>query len=160
MRSMPAASRLVSASLVLLAIAPAARAQEPARSIRASAARAAATVAADQTPDRPGRGVLFWSGVALGAAGVTTAVLGVTVARVERSSTGNAPAGAYQACVAQTRDPIYATNQCDELKGKNRALLWGGVAIGAAGAAILIADRGVHAEISAGAARIFHVVRF
>ena len=39
-----------------------------------------------------GRRPLFWSGLAIGVAGVTTAVLGTTVYRVEDSSTGNAPA--------------------------------------------------------------------
>ena len=68
------------------------------------------------------RGAMFWSGIALGAAGVATAVVGVTTNRVGNTSTGNAPAGTYEACVAQTRDPVYTTNNCDVLKGKNRAL--------------------------------------
>src|SRR5262245_51333692 len=70
------------------------------------------------------RGTLFWSGLALGVAGLTTSVIGVTTARVENASTGNAPESAFQACVAQKRDPIYATNSCDVLKAKNRPLLW------------------------------------
>src|SRR5690349_3921977 len=76
-----------------------------------------------------GRGAMFWSGLALGIAGVTTSVMGVTLSRVESSSSGNAPPGAYQACVAQKTDPIYATNNCDGLKAKNRPLLWSGVAV-------------------------------
>ena len=46
--------------------------------------------------DTPGRGKLFWSGLALGVAGVTTSVLGVTVYRVEDSSSGNAPPSAFR----------------------------------------------------------------
>src|SRR3954471_10231854 len=89
--------------------------------------------AGEQSPSHEGRSRLFWSGLVLGLAGVTTSVLGVTAFRVEDTSTGNAPAGTYQACVAQRSDPIYATNNCEGLKGKNRGLLWGGVAVGAAG---------------------------
>jgi hypothetical protein len=107
-----------------------------------------------------GRGSLFWSGLAIGVAGVTTAVLGTTVYRVEDSSTGNAPAGAFQACIAQQRDPIYAGNNCDGLKAKNRALLWSGVAAGALGALLMIGNARTHAEITPGAVRLVHTVRF
>jgi hypothetical protein len=107
-----------------------------------------------------GRGAMFWSGIALGAAGVTTAVLGVTVDRVGESSTGNAPAGTYQACVAQTRDPVYATNNCDVLKGKNRTLLWTGVTVAALGAVLTIGGAHTHAELSPGFVRLLHTIRF
>jgi hypothetical protein len=107
-----------------------------------------------------GRGALFWSGLAIGVAGATTAVLGSTVYRVEDSSTGNAPAVAYQACVAQKRDPIYASNNCDGLKAKNRALLWGGVAAGALGAVLMIGNARTHAEITPGVISLVHTVRF
>ena len=62
------------------------------------------------------RGHLFWTGLAVGIAGVTMSVIAVTVARVDDASTGNAPPGTFQACVAQQSDPIYATNNCDELR--------------------------------------------
>jgi hypothetical protein len=108
-----------------------------------------------------GRRPLFWSGLVLGVAGITTAVLGTTVYRVESSSTGNAPIGAYQACVAQkTSDPLYATNNCDALKAKNRALLWSGVAAGALGAALIIGSTRTRAEITPGFVRVLHTVRF
>jgi len=106
------------------------------------------------------RGPMFWSGIALGAAGVATAVLGVTVDRVGETSTGNAPAGAYQACVAQQRDPVYATNNCDVLKGKNRALLWTGVTVAALGAVLTIGGARTHAELSPGFVRLLHTIRF
>ena len=106
------------------------------------------------------RGAMFWSGIALGAAGVATAVVGVTTNRVGNTSTGNAPAGTYEACVAQQRDPVYATNNCDVLKGKNRALLWTGVTVAALGAALTIGGAHTHAELSPGFVRLLHTIRF
>jgi len=112
------------------------------------------------TSSSDSRGPMFWSGIALGAAGVATAVLGVTVDRVGETSTGNAPAGAYQACVAQKRDPVYATNNCDVLKGKNRTLLWTGVTVAALGAVLTIGGAHTHAELSPGFVRLLHTIRF
>ena len=106
------------------------------------------------------RGAMFWSGIALGVAGVATSVVGVTVDRVGESSTGNAPAGTYQACVAQQRDPVYATNNCDVLKGKNRALLWTGVTVAALGAVLTIGGARTHAELAPGFVRLLHTIRF
>src|SRR6516164_11764016 len=103
---------------------------------------------------------LFWSGIALGIAGVATAVAGVTVARVTDASTGNAPNSTYDACIAQKTNPVYATNQCDGLKAKNRPLLWGSVALGALGAALVIGSTQTSAEISPGGFRLFHTMRF
>jgi len=128
-------------------------------------ALAASPVAAQETQSSApssgnSRSPLFWSGLAIGVAGITTAVLGTTVYRVEDSSTGNAPAGAYQACIAQQRDPIYASNNCDGLKAKNRALLWSGVAAGALGAVLMIGNARTHAEITPGFVRLVHTVRF
>jgi len=114
----------------------------------------------EQSPSQESRGKMFWSGLALGIAGATASVLGVTAFRVEDTSTGNAPAGTYQACVAQRSDPIYATNNCDALKGKNRGLLWGGVAVGAAGAVLMIGSTRTSAEISGGVVRVVHTIRF
>jgi len=106
------------------------------------------------------RGRMFWSGLALGAAGVATSVLGVTVYRVEDNSSGNAPPNAYQTCVAQKADPIYATNNCDALKAKNLPMLWSGVAIGALGAVLVMGSARTHAEISPGVIRISQTIRF
>jgi len=159
------ASRVVAAWLVIALTAAPVFAQEPATPIRASAERAAAlagpaTAAAEQSDHHP-RGRMFWPGIALGVAGVTTSVLGVTVARVEDSSTGNAPPGSYRACVAQkAADPIYATNDCGALKGKNLALLWSGVTISAVGAALVVGSTRTRAEVSAGTFGVFHTVRF
>ena len=106
------------------------------------------------------RGAMFWSGIALGIAGVATAVVGVTVARVTDTSSGNAPNNTYQACVAQQAKPVYATSDCGALKGKNRPLLWSGVAIGALGAVFVIGSTQTSAEISPGAVRLLHTIRF
>jgi hypothetical protein len=129
-------------------------------SVRASIEHAAAAAAAEQQTPAAHRGGLFWSGLALGIAGATTSVLGLTALRVEDSSSGNSPKGTYQACVAQKADPIYASNQCDALKGKNLKLLWGGVAASAVGAALLIGGVDAHAEIGPGAVRLVKRVRF
>jgi hypothetical protein len=117
-------------------------------------------LAQSQPSSESGRGRTFWSGLALGLAGVTTSVLGVTVYRVEDSSSGNAPPGAYQACVAQKSDPIYASNSCDALKAKNRPMLWSGVAIGALGAVLMIHGSQTSAEVTANGFRVSHRIRF
>lgn len=142
---------------IVLAATPALA--EPPQPLHESAARAAVMEAAEQ--DSHGRRTtLFWTGLALGVAGVTTAILGSTVYRVETSSTGNAPESAYQACVAQKNDPVYASNQCDGLKAKNVTLLAGGIALGAVGAALIIGSTHTRAEIGPGVVRVVHKIRF
>ena len=145
--------------LVLTLAAGPAVAQPSDHPIADSAAAAAVSAAAAQGASG-GRGKLFWPGVALGIAGVTTGVLAATVARVENNSSGNAPPGAYQACVAQKKDPIYAGSDCDALKAKNVTLLAAGVALGAAGAALMIGSRETNAEVRPGVIRFMHRIRF
>src|SRR5262249_31429157 len=111
-------------------------------------------------PSRDGRSRLFWSGLALGLAGVATGIVASTVARVEEDSSGNAPTTAYQACVAQKRDPIYAGNNCDALKATNVPLLAAGVALGAAGGVLMIAGSRVSADVAPGVVRLAYRVRF
>jgi hypothetical protein len=159
---MKAAALLV---VIALAATPVA-AQEPAP-IHASIARAAHESAEQSTPrsaDGPsasGGRALFWSGLALGVAGVTTSVLGLTVLRTEDSSTGNAPKGTYAACVAQKNsNPVYATNQCDALKGKNLALLWGGVALSGVGAVLMIRGSRTSADLTPTSIGLFHHFSF
>jgi hypothetical protein len=152
-----ATMKAVSLALAIALAASPALAQ-PAQPLHESTARAA--VAAAEQDSHGSRGTLFWTGVAVALAGVTTAVLGSTVYRVEDNSTGNAPPNAYQACVAQKKDPIYASNQCDGLKAKNVKLLAGGVALGAVGAALIIGSTHTSAEIGAGVVRIVHRIRF
>jgi hypothetical protein len=141
-------------------------AQQPAP-IRASMEKAVAATAADSASQSRrvegsgGRSKLFWSGLAVGLAGVTTSALGLTVFRTEDTSTGNAPDGTYLACVAQRNsDPIYATNQCDALKAKNLKLLWGGVAIAGAGLSMMILGTNTSAQITRDGVGLFHRVRF
>jgi hypothetical protein len=140
-------------------------AQQPAP-IRASMEKAVATAADPAAQSRSvegsgGRSKLFWSGLAVGVAGVTTSALGLTVFRIEDTSTGNAPDGTYRACVAQRNsDPIYATNQCDALKAKNLKLLWGGVAIAGAGLTMMIGGSNTSAQLTGGRIGLFHRVRF
>ena len=151
--------KVLSLALAIALTATPALAQSPQQPIRESAARTAVAAAAEQTA-HSGRGKRFWPGLALGLAGVTTAVLATTVYRVDDNSTGNAPPNAYQTCLAQKRDPIYAGNQCDALKSKNVKLLASGVAIGAVGAALMISSAHTSAEISAGVFRVVHRFRF
>src|SRR5438552_15066034 len=68
-------------------------AQQPAP-IRASMEKAVATAADPAAQSRSvegsgGRSKLFWSGLVVGLAGVTTSALGLTVFRTEDTSTGN-----------------------------------------------------------------------
>jgi hypothetical protein len=151
--------RVISVALAFALVATPALAQQPYQPIRASAERIALETAAEQDSSH-GRGKEFWAGLALGIAGVTTAVLGTTVYRVENNSSGNAPPGAYQACVAQKNDPLYASNQCEGLKAKNVKLLAGGAAIGAVGAVLMIAGAHSSAELGPGVIRFVHRIRF
>jgi hypothetical protein len=123
-------------------------------------AAAPALRAEEQSSSTSHHGTMFWSGIVLGIAGVAISVAGVTVARVTDTSSGNSPSSTYQTCVAQRADPIYATNDCGVLKGKNRPLLWSGVAVGALGAVLVIGGTRTSAEISPGAFRVFHTIRF
>jgi hypothetical protein len=137
-------------------------AQEPAP-IHASIARAAHESAERSSPrsadgsSAAGGRALFWSGLALGVAGVTTSTLGLTVLRTEDSSTGNAPKATYAACVAQKNsNPVYATNQCDALKGKNLTLLWSGVALSGVGAVLMIRGWNTSADLTPTSIGLFH----
>jgi hypothetical protein len=141
------------------------RAPNRASPIQASIDKAAAAAAGQAPPMKAspsgGKSKLFWSGLVVGIAGATTSALGLTVFRTEDSSTGNAPQGTYLACVAQRdSNPIYAGNQCDALKGKNLKLLWGGVALGGVGTAMMIGGLDTSAEISPGAIAFLHRLRF
>ncbi len=151
--------KVISAALAIALAASPALAQPPIQPIHESAERAALAVAAEQESSH-GRRPAFWAGLALGVAGVTTMVLGTTAYRVEDKSTGNAPPSAYQNCVAQQSDPVYATNRCDGLKGKNVKLLASGAALGAVGAVLMIAGAHTSAELRPGMVRVVHRIRF
>ena len=150
--------KAVALSLAIALSAAPALAQASDHPIADSAAKAADAAAAASSHD--GRRKLFWSGLALGAAGVATSVVATTAARVDDNSSGNSPQPAYQACLAQKRDPIYASNKCDALKAKNVPMLAAGVALGAAGAALMIVGSRVSAELSPGLVRFAYRTTF
>ena len=144
--------------VVAFAAAPVFAQDQP---IHKSIEHAAAAAAAEQPPPSSSHhNATFWSGLALGVAGATTSVLGLTVFRVEDSSTGNAPPSTYQTCVAQKSNPVYATNNCDALKGKNLPLLWSGVAVSALGGVLMIHGSRTSAEVTANGFRLSHTIRF
>jgi hypothetical protein len=155
-----AAMKAIAFSLVVALAATPALAQPSDHPLADSTAKAARTAAAEPSASSDGGHRLLWPGLALGIAGITTSVLAATVARVEDNSSGNAPPTAYQGCVAQKRDPIYASNNCDALKAKNVPLLAAGVALGAGGAALMIAGRRTSAEIRPGVIRFVYRIRF
>jgi hypothetical protein len=133
----------------------------PSRASLDRAAQTAARPAAERTGSSGGRSRLFWAGLAVGVAGVTTSTLGLTALRTERTSTGNAPDDTYRACVAlRDSNPIYATSQCGALKGKNLKLLWGGVALGGAGAVLMISGHNTSAQVAPGRVGLFHRWQF
>ena len=154
------------ALLVVIALTATPVAAQERAPIHASIAKAAHASAEQSPRSAEGRSpaggrALFWSGLALGVAGVTTSVLGLTVLRTEDSSTGNAPKGTYAACVAQKNsNPVYATNQCDALKGKNLALLWGGVALSGVGAVLMIRGSRTSADLTPNSIGLFHHFSF
>jgi hypothetical protein len=110
-------------------------------SINESATRAA-RAAADSTQSQPPikqrqRGRLF-TGIGVAAAGGAAIVLGTTALRTEDATSGNAPASAYQSCVALKSNPVYRSNDCDVLKGPNKAMVIGGAIAAASGVALMM----------------------
>ena len=144
----------------VLCASPVTAQQTPIRTSLDRAAQAAARPPGGETSSaatHPKRSALFWTGLAVGVAGVTTSTLGLTVLRTESTSTGNAPDATYQNCVAlRDSNPVYASSQCGALKGKNLGLLWGGVAVAGAGAALMIRGHHTSAELSPGRIGLFH----
>ncbi len=157
--------RVVSLLVAIVLTASPVIAQSP-QPIHAAIERAAAAATEQTTlPSTGGRSAgktaLFWTGLATSIAGVTTSALGLTAFRTEDSSTGNAPRSTYLACVEQKNsNAVYATNQCDALKGKNLKLVWGGVALGGLGAVLMITGTNTSAELSSGAIGVVHHWKF
>jgi hypothetical protein len=155
--------RTISVLVALLLSVRPASAQQVQQPIQESAENAIARMVTQeaQKPSEGSKGKLFWPGVLVGVAGATTSVLGLTVFKVTDTSSGGAPRGAYQACVQQAAtNPLYATSDCNALKGKNLKLLWGGVAVGVVGAGMIIGSLNTSAEIGPGAVRFSHRIRF
>lgn len=150
--------------VILMGINPVLAQESPRQPIRESADRAIAAAAMQSAQPTPVGGhhtKLLWSGIALGAAGATTSILGLTVYRVEDSSAGNSPKSLYRDCVAlAATNPVYATSDCNALKAKNVKLLWTGAAVGALGAAMIVRSLNTSAQIDPSGIRVAHRIRF
>lgn len=131
-------------------------------SISESATRAARAAADAQAPPaikqtQRGR---FITGMIVAGAGGAAIILGTTAFRTEDSTSGNAPAGAYASCVAlKTTNPVYRGNDCDALKGPNKAMVIGG-AVAAAGGVALMMSATAHDSVSFGPTRLVYRHRF
>jgi hypothetical protein len=147
---------------LLLSASPVFAQQKPRLSIVESGARAAAAVADQSSPQasRNRRGRLFWPGIVLGVAGATTTALALTKLRVEDRSAGNSPDSLYRDCVSLATNPVYATSDCNALKGVNSKLMWGGAVVGALGAVMIIGSIDTSAQVASGALRVSHRIRF
>ena len=89
-----------------------------------------------QSPN--GHRARFWTGALLGAAGGTAIVLGTTAIKSDKTTSGNTPKGAFDACVAMKSNPVYAGNDCGVLKGPSTPLIVGGAIAAAAGATLMM----------------------
>ena len=153
--------RIVALSIIVLLTAHPAVAQQRSPISQSVEKAVAAAADAQQPASRREHGKLFWPGIAVGVAGATTTVLGLTTLRTEDRSAGNSVKGLYRSCVAQAAaNPVYATNDCSALKGANRSLVWGGAAVGAIGAAMILGSIHTSAELAPGVLRVSHRIRF
>ena len=103
----------------------------------------------------------FWTGAILGAAGGTAIVLGTTVIKSDKTTSGNTPQGAFDTCVAMKSNPVYAGNACDALKGPTTPLVVGGAIAAAAGATLMmlgLPNSSVH--VTRGGFGVTHRVKF
>jgi hypothetical protein len=115
----------------LIAAAPVAAQQPIAQS---AAAQAGATASSQQSARRP----MFLTGIVLGIAGGTAIVAGSTFAKTSDETSGNTPTGAFENCVALKSNPVYRGNDCDVLKGPNKALVIGGTVAAAVGITLTV----------------------
>ena len=123
------------------------------------AARAAAGNTQAQPAVQPVQRGRFISGIIVAGAGGAAIILGTTAFRTEDSTSGNAPVGAFQSCVALKTNPVYRGNECDSLKGPNRAMVIGG-AVAAAGGVALMMSATAHDSVSFGPTRLVYRHRF
>jgi len=130
-------------------------------SINESATRAARAAADAQAPPaikQVQRGRLI-TGIMVAGAGGAAIILGTTAFRTEDTTSGNAPAGAYASCVALKTNPVYRGNDCDALKGPNKAAVIGGAIAAASGVALMMSAT-AHDSVSIGATRLVYRHRF
>jgi hypothetical protein len=117
----------------LVASAPA-LAQQP---LHESARRAAEQAAVTAQAGGSNRARVV-GGAILAAAGGAAIVLGMTTFTTADATSGNAPEGAYDACVAQRANPVYRGNDCDVLKGPQKGLVIGGTVAAASGVLLML----------------------
>lgn len=129
--------KTVSLLLALELLSLPAQAQQP---MRESAKKLAGAAAGDQAPGRPDTGhrATFWTGAAMSVAGATAIILGTTVIKSGKTTSGNTPVGAYQSCIALKANPVYRGNECDDLRGFDNAVLFGGITAAAAGITLMM----------------------
>jgi hypothetical protein len=102
-----------------------------------------------------------WTGALIGAAGGTAIVLGTTVVKSDKTTSGNTPNGAFDNCVALKNNPVYAGNDCAVLKGPSKPLVIGGAIAAAAGATLMmlgLPNSSVH--VTPGGFGVTHRVKF
>ena len=75
---------------------------------------------------------------AIGLAGGTAIILGTTVARTSSSTSGNTPESGFASCESLKSNPVYRGNECDALKGPNKALVVGGAIAAATGVTLAL----------------------
>ena len=154
-----AARRVVTVLLITGLLASPAIAGPTIKESATNAARAAAERTQTQPALKPVQRGRFITGIAVAGAGGAAIILGTTAFRTEDSTSGNAPAGAYQACVALKTNPVYRGNDCDPLKGPNKAMVIGG-AVAAAGGVALMMSATAHDSVSFGPTRLVYRHRF
>lgn len=131
------------------------------RPLAAAIEQAGTAGAAGQAAGSTRANKAFWAGIILAGTGAAIATLGATVAKSGDTTSGNTPESAYAACDAQKANPVYAGNRCDLLKGPHSGMLWGGVAVAAAGLTLaLVKAPGGSLEIGVGHVTYRHRVRF
>lgn len=122
------------------------------------AARAAAGAQAQPPIKQMQRG-RFITGMVVAGAGGAAIILGTTAFRTEDSTSGNTPPGAYQSCVDLKTNPVYRGNDCDALKGPNKAAVIGGAVAAAAGVALMMSAT-THDSVTFGPTRLVYRHRF
>jgi len=101
----------------------------------------------------------FITGIIVAGAGGAAIILGTTAFRTEDTTSGNTPAGAYQSCVTLKTNPGYRGNDCDALKGPNKAAVIGGAIAAASGVALMMSAT-AHDSVSFGPTRLVYRHRF
>jgi hypothetical protein len=122
-----------------------------------------AVAQAQQTTVQPAsrRGSRFWSGAALLVAGGSAIVLGTTALKSADATSGNAPSGSFDACVAlQQSNPVYRGNACGVLKGPRTPVVIAGAIAAGAGATLMMLGSSSSVVVDAAGVRVRHRFTF